>query len=174
MSPEEVDSYVEANRARLTNKPGFLVREIRVHSREEAERLRREIVEGGGDFAALARTHSNAANAEQGGLARYDEGQMPAVLEKAIQALGPGAVSAVVHSSYGYHLFQLERRTQPYAPEERRSQLDERRTQLKEEYVARKNQEVIDDVVNRLAVAARVTVNSGALGFPYEGRFGHN
>lgn len=174
VSAEEVDAYIEANKDRLTNKPGFYVREIRVHSREEAERLRREIVEQGGDFAAVARAHSTAANAEAGGLTRYDEGQMPAVLEKAIQALAVGAISPVVQSNYGFHLFQLERRTQPYAPEERRSQLDERRAYLKEEYITRKNQEAVDAAINRLIATATIKLHSAALGFSYEGRFGHN
>lgn len=174
VSSEELDSYVEANKERLTTKPGFYVREIRVHSREQAEQLRQEVVEGKADFAALARAHSNAANADQGGLARYDEGQMPAVLENAVRALAPGGISPVVQSNYGFHLFQLERRTQPYAAEERRSQLDERRAQLKEEYVARKNQEAVETAVNRLAATASVKVHAAALGFSYDGRFGHN
>ena len=113
VTPQQLESYIEENKSRLSDKPGFYVREIRVDSREEAERIRREIVEQKSDFVQMVRTHSQASNAEEGGLARYSEGQMPAVLENAIKPLRPGDVSQVVQSSYGFHLFRLER--QPLA-----------------------------------------------------------
>ena len=141
---EEIQRYVNENQARLAERPGFFVREIRVQSREEAERLRQELVEGKLDFAQTARLNSDAPNAESGGLSRYDDGQLPDTLERGIRPLGPGDISQVIHSSFGYHIFQLERRIQPRPPESRRAQLDERRAQLAEELVARKNQEVVD------------------------------
>src|SRR5690242_14447691 len=51
---DEAQRYIEQNQSRLTDKPGFLVREIRVQTRDEAERLRREVTEGNRDFAAAA------------------------------------------------------------------------------------------------------------------------
>ena len=95
VTPEEAQRYIEQNQARLTDRPGFLVREIRVQTRAEAEALRRELTEGKRDFAAVARLHSDAPNAEAGGLSRYDEGQLPDVLEKAMQPLRPGDISQV-------------------------------------------------------------------------------
>jgi parvulin-like peptidyl-prolyl isomerase len=174
VSPEEIDQYIEANRGRLTNKPGFYVREIRVPSREEAEAIRREIVEGKNDFVKVARSHSTSLKSEQGELTRYDEGQMPAVLEQAIKPLSPGSVSPVIQSNYGFHIFLLERRTQAYAPEERRSQLDERRLHLRDELISRRNQETVDAAVNKLASAARIKINDAALGFTYQGKLRHN
>ena len=104
LSPEAIDQYIEANKDRLTNKPGFYVREIRVPSKEEAEAIRREIVEGKNDFAKVARTHSTSLKTEQGELTRYDEGQMPTVLEQTIKSLAPGSVSQVVQSNYGFQV----------------------------------------------------------------------
>jgi hypothetical protein len=43
VSPEEVQQYIEKNQSRLTGRPGFLVREIRVQSKEQADRLHREV-----------------------------------------------------------------------------------------------------------------------------------
>jgi peptidyl-prolyl cis-trans isomerase C len=174
VSPQEIEAYIEANKDRLTNKPGFYVREIRVASREEAEAIRREIVEEKKDFVKVAHSHSTSARTEQGKLTRYDEGQMPAVLEQSIRSLSPGSLSPVVQSNYGFHLFLLERRTQAYAPEERRSQLDERRLHLRDELIARRNQESVDAAVNKLAGLARITINDAALGFTYQGRLRHN
>ena len=174
ISPEEVQQYIEKNQSRLTDRPGFLVREIRVQSREEADRLHREVTEGRRDFASVARLHSDTANAERNGLARYDEGQLPDVLEKAIQQLRPGDVSPVIESNYGFHMFKLEQRIKPHAPEERRSQLDDRRAQLTEELIARRNQQAVDKAIEQLTSEAKIQITESALGFPYTGQLRHN
>ena len=174
VTPEEAQTYIEQNQARLTGKPGFFVREIRVQTREEANRLRHEIVDERRDFAAMARLHSDSPNAESGGLSRYDEGQLPDVLENAIKPLKPGDVSEVVESGYGFHLFKLERRIQPHAPEERRSQLDDRRAQLTEELIAQKNQQAVDAALERLVEKAQIRIRDAALGFTYSGKLRHN
>jgi parvulin-like peptidyl-prolyl isomerase len=174
VSDEEIQKYIEQNQSRLTDKPGFFVREIRVQSKAEAEALRIEVTEGRRDFGTIARLRSDAPNAETGGLARYEEGQLPDVLEKAIQPLRPGDVSPVIESGYGFHLFKLERRVQPHAIEERRSQLDDRRSQLTEELIARRNQQAVDSALDRLASQAGVKIHDSTLGFTYTGQLRHN
>ena len=174
VSPEEIQQYIEKNQSRLTDRPGYLVREIRVQTREEADRLHSQVTEGRGDFAAVARLRSDAPNAEQSGLSSYDEGQLPDVLEKAVRQLQPGDVSPVIESNYGFHIFKLEQRIQAHAPEERRSQLDVRRAQLTEELIARMNQQAIDKEIERLIGAASIRIVESALGFPYTGQLRHN
>jgi len=174
VSAEEIQQYIEKNQSRLTDRPGYLVREIRVQSREEADRLRREVTESRHDFASLARLHSEAPNGEQSGLSRYDEGQLPDVLEKAVRQLKPGDVSPVIESNYGFHIFKMEQRIQPHGIEERRSKLDDRRAQLREELIARKNQQAVDAALERLTAEAQIKINDAALGFTYAGRLRHN
>ena len=171
---EEIQRYIEENQSRMMGRPGFYMREIRVQSREEADRLRSEVTEGRRDFASAARLQSDAPNAGQGGLARYDEGQLPAILEKAIRPLRPGDISPVIQSSFGFHIFKLERRVEPLPGENRRAQLDERRAQLAEELVARKNQERVDEALDRLMTSAAIKINDSALGFTYTGALRHN
>jgi parvulin-like peptidyl-prolyl isomerase len=174
ISPEEIEQYIEKNQSRLTDRPGFLVREIRVQTREEADRLHREVTESRRDFASVARLHSDAPNAEQSGLGRYDEGQLPDVLEKAVKQLRPGDVSPVIESNYGFHIFKLEQRIQAHGPEERRSKLDDRRTQLRDELIARRNQQAVDKQLERLTSAADIKIIDSALGFTYGGKLRHN
>jgi parvulin-like peptidyl-prolyl isomerase len=173
ISAEEVQSYIAQNEARLAERPGFYVREIRVRSRDEAEALRREAVEGKKDFASLARQHSDAPNSEQGGLARYEEANLPDFLEKAIEPLKPGEISPVIQSAFGYHIFLLERRLQPRQEGERRPP-DERRAQLREEFISRRNQQAVDEAHHRLVSSSRVEIKDAALGFTYTGRLRHN
>lgn len=171
---EEVQKYLDENHSRLSERAGFVVREIRVEERDRAESLRREAMDGTHDFADLARTNSQAPSADDGGLSRYDEGQLPEVLERAIRPLKPGEVSPVIQSSFGFHLFKLERKIQAHAPEDRRAQIESKRSQLIEELIARKNQEAVDDTVSRLVNGATLQVIDSALGFTYSGRLRHN
>lgn len=173
VSPEEVQNYIAQNEARFVEKPGFYVREIRVRSREEAEALRREAVEGNKDFASLARQHSDAPNSEQGGLARYEEANLPDFLEKAIEPLKPGEISPVIQSTFGYHIFILERRLMPRTEGERRP-VDERLAQLREEFLSRRNQQAVDEAHGRLVSSARIEIKDASLGFTYTGRLRHN
>ena len=174
VTPAEIQRYLDENQSRLTERAGFYVREIRVQSRDVAERVRREVTEGRQEYASAARLQSDAPNAEQGGLARYDEGQLPAVLEKAISLLHPGEVSPVIQSSFGFHIFKLERRVEPHPLDPRRSQVNERRAQLAEELIARKNQQLVDEALERLASSAAIRINDPALGFTYTGALRHN
>ena len=174
VSTDEMQQYLDANKDRLTDRPAFYIREIRVDTQAEADRLRAEVTESKRDFGEIARLHSQAPSAEQGGLARYSEGQLPSVLDKTIARLGPGDVSPVVQSSYGYHIFKLERRIQVHAPDERRSQLDERKSNLIEELIARKNQEVVDRGIALMISSASVEIHASVLGFTYSGKLRHN
>src|SRR5262249_24587106 len=153
VSPDEVQRYLDENRARRADKPGFWVREIRVESREEADRLLKEVTEGR-DFAALVKQYSEGANAEQGGLTHYADGQPPEALENAIKLLRPGDVSPVIQSSFGFHIFKLERRTEPHPDDSRRASLDDDRSRLIEDAIERKNQQIVDQAVEKLVSGA--------------------
>jgi parvulin-like peptidyl-prolyl isomerase len=174
ISSEEVQRYIDENRARRLDKPGFYVREIRVETREEADRLLKEVTEGGRDFAAVVRQSSQVPNAEQGGLTHYTDGQLPEALENAIKLLRPGDVSPVIQSSFGYHIFKLERRTEPHPDDSRRASLDEDRSRLIEDAIERKNQQAVDQAIEKLVAAASIKIDESAAGFTYVGRLRHN
>jgi peptidyl-prolyl cis-trans isomerase SurA len=80
--------------------------------------LRTEIVDGGADFARLARTHSehrpSAAEGGDLGLIESRRALPPAFREAVPRLDSVGAVSPVVRTKYGYHLIQLtDRQSQP-------------------------------------------------------------
>lgn len=172
VTPDEAQKYLDSHQH--PDKPGFYIRELRVDNAQKAAELRQQASEKDSDFAALVRQYSQAPNAEQGGLSYYEEGQLPEVLDKAIKPLGPGEISPVITSSFGYHIFKLERRTQPHAPEEKRAQLDVNRSQLIQDAISRKNQEVVDRAVASLVASASISIKESALGFTYTGGLGHN
>ena len=79
-------------------------------SKEEALTLIGEIehaVKDGGDFAELARKHSDCPSRTRGGdLGSFNRGQMVKPFEQAAFGLPVGSVSGVVETDFGYHLIQ--------------------------------------------------------------------
>jgi peptidyl-prolyl cis-trans isomerase C len=76
-------------------------------ARAKAESILKQ-VQGGGDFAALAKQHSQDGSAQAGGdLNYFQKGQMVAPFEQAAAALKPGEVSGVVETQFGYHIIKL-------------------------------------------------------------------
>jgi peptidyl-prolyl cis-trans isomerase SurA len=82
-------------------------------AREKLLDFKRRIANGQGDFAALAREHSQDGSAPQGGdLGWANPGQFVPEFEQVMNALQPGQVSEPLASRFGMHLIQLlERRT---------------------------------------------------------------
>ncbi|HXK03668.1 MAG TPA: peptidylprolyl isomerase [Verrucomicrobiae bacterium] len=75
----------------------------------KAQELRAKI-QGGGDFAAIAKAESDdtGSGANGGELGFFGHGQMVPSFEQAAFKLKPGELSEPVKSPFGYHLIQVE------------------------------------------------------------------
>ena len=72
------------------------------------------LAQSGVDFAALAREHSDSANAPTGGLvANARPSDLEARSREAVAVLDEGQVSPVIETRTGLHVFQLVRRLRP-------------------------------------------------------------
>ena len=61
----------------------------------------------GGDFAALARAHSDCGSAAAGGdLGPFGRGQMVKAFEEAAFGLDVGGTSGIVETPFGYHIIR--------------------------------------------------------------------
>jgi len=121
VTDQEIEQYLEQNRARLETGLSYHARHILVvpeesaaddaaweQARIRAELIRTQLVDGA-DFADLARQHSKDASARDGGdLGTLKRGELSQEVEAQILALEPGGVSAPYRSPLGYHLFKLE------------------------------------------------------------------
>lgn len=64
-------------------------------------------LEGGADFAELARSHSDCGSAQAGGdLGGFGRGQMVKGFEDAAFALQVGDTSAVIETPFGFHIIR--------------------------------------------------------------------
>jgi peptidyl-prolyl cis-trans isomerase D len=114
-------------------------------SSDEAEALITELqnkLSQGGDFAELAKAHSDdSGSAENGGdLGFAEKGAFVPEFDDALFALNEGEVSGVVETEFGYHLIRLEEMRTPQAPsfEQERERLSSelRFRKAEEEFVA--------------------------------------
>lgn len=75
-------------------------------AKSQIEQLKAQ-VDGGADFAELARAHSDCPSGKRGGdLGAFGRGQMVGAFEDAAFGLEVGATSGVVETGFGYHLIR--------------------------------------------------------------------
>lgn len=86
----------------------------RKQAKQKAEALLKR-VQGGEDFAAVAKKDSNCPSSARGGeLGEFPRGEMAAPVEKAAFSLKPGELSGVVESEFGYHVIKLTEKLPAY------------------------------------------------------------
>ena len=85
-------------------------RHILVASEEECSRLKSEI-EGGADFAELAKVNSQCPSGRDGGdLGEFGPGQMVPEFDKVVFSAEVGTVQGPVKTDFGYHLIEVTSR----------------------------------------------------------------
>ena len=78
----------------------------KAQAQEQIAAIKQQL-DGGADFAALAREHSDCPSGAQGGdLGRFGRGQMVPAFEQATWALAVGDVSDVVETDFGFHVIK--------------------------------------------------------------------
>ena len=144
VSDEEVGRFFAEHSAEFDEPERVHARQIVVRTREEAAKLREEVRRKPASFAAVASRSSIGPEARRGGdLGWFGKGQgMPEVFDVCFR-MSPNAISDVVPSPFGFHVFQLiekkppSRRTLEQArPAIAARLLRERRARAQEDYVA--------------------------------------
>lgn len=85
-------------------------RHILVGSEAECLDLKRQI-EGGADFAVLARKHSKCPSGSQGGaLGTFGRGQMVREFDEVVFSAPVGVIQGPVKTQFGFHLVEVTHR----------------------------------------------------------------
>ncbi len=125
---------------------------ILVATEEEAQALIEEL-NGGADFAELARENSTGPSGPNGGqLGWFGEGMMVPPFQEAVAALEAGTISGPVQTQFGWHVIRLNETRVAEAPA-----LEEVREQIEQEL----STSLVDAYVNDLTEAAEID-RSGA------------
>ncbi len=119
--------------------------EAKQEARARAEELLDQL-EGGADFAELAREHSEGPSAQNGGsLPQFSRGEMVPPFEEAAFALEPGETSDVVETRFGFHIIRVEEKsaggTTPY---------EEVKPQIAQYLEQQKQQEAVQSYLDEL------------------------
>ena len=86
--------------------PTASARHILVKSKEEAETIKLKLAKGG-DFATLARKHSNCPSKKKGGnLGEFTRGQMVKAFDDVVFKKPILTVHGPVKTKFGYHLIE--------------------------------------------------------------------
>lgn len=109
ISEEEVRARYEEEVAAMPAAEEINARHILVETEEEARSIIEEL-DGGADFAELAKEHSTDGSAANGGdLGYFQRGQMVPAFEEAAFALEPGSYTQnPVESQFGWHVIKVE------------------------------------------------------------------
>ena len=85
-------------------------RHILVDTSEACQQLKDEI-QGGADFADLARAHSNCPSGSRGGdLGEFGRGAMVKEFDEVVFSAPVGEVQGPVKTGFGYHLLEVTHR----------------------------------------------------------------
>lgn len=86
-------------------------RHILVPSEADCNSLKK-LIEGGEDFAEIAKVHSKCPSGKQGGgLGEFSPGQMVKEFDQVVFSGEVGKVLGPVKTQFGYHLIEITKRT---------------------------------------------------------------
>jgi peptidyl-prolyl cis-trans isomerase C len=86
-------------------------RHILVETEDQCQALKDEI-QGGADFADLARQHSSCPSGQRGGdLGEFGPGMMVPEFDRVVFSADVGTVQGPVKTQFGYHLLEVTSRT---------------------------------------------------------------
>ena len=158
ITDDELKEYYEKNADRFVWPRRVHVLQIMVNDETAAEQIRKKLLNNG-DFAKIAREHSQSPDAVDGGdLGFVSRGQLPPEFEGVVFKLKKGEISEVVKSIYGFHLFKVLE-----GQKSRPMSFEESKERIKKLLIAPKREEVFKNWLKSLRDRFRVTVYSKAL-----------
>jgi len=112
---EEVQRYYELHKNEFFLPDRIQVSQILLPTEAEAVDIWEKVKSASEeDFRAAARAHSIGPESSSGGIMGvFQQGQLPLEMETVVFSLSEGEVSPVIKSSYGFHLFRLDRKLEP-------------------------------------------------------------
>ncbi|RLC47363.1 MAG: hypothetical protein DRH70_03505 [Candidatus Coatesbacteria bacterium] len=110
VSDDEMSEYYANHGSDFREPRQVKARQILVNNVETAKEILRLLSRRKRSFESLAAEYSVAPEASKGGdLGWVKRGSLPAELQTPIFELSEGKISKVVHTSFGYHIFKVEK-----------------------------------------------------------------
>lgn len=149
---EEIRKSYDENKERFKRKERIYLRQIVLDELSKAQAVKDELRKK--DFTELAKKFSVAPEGKQGGLVGWIEKGSVDIFDKAF-ALPVGGISPILESTYGFHIFKVERKAPPgYAT------LEEVQKILEQEVLGRREQGEFANWLDKQIRATRVLRNN--------------
>ena len=158
VTDDDVRARYAETRAKTTRPAQVRARQILVKTAEEAQYLRGEILAKRISMEDAASRYSEAPDKDQGGdLGWFAAAELPPVFDVCF-SLAEGAISDVIASDYGFHIFQVIDRRPAGTPSFSRAKSEIRRELRRE-----REHSAIERLRKRLRAAAQVVIDQAAV-----------
>ncbi|HEX41334.1 MAG TPA: hypothetical protein ENN81_04650 [Phycisphaerales bacterium] len=129
---------------------------VKQQKRAKAEELLKQVKEGG-DFAELARAHSDCPSSTRGGdLDFFARGAMVPPFDQAAFALETGQVSDIVETSFGYHIIKATDHKEGSTPA-----LEDVKAEILENLKSSKERKLLRAYIDKARASATITYPPG-------------
>jgi peptidyl-prolyl cis-trans isomerase C len=152
VSEEDIQAAYDAEYGAMDPQEEYNASHILVETEEEAIAVK-ETIEGGADFAEIAREKSTGPSGPNGGeLGWFGTGMMVAPFEAATIALEVGEISDPVQTQFGWHIIKLNETRMAEIP-----QIDA----VRDELTATLRREAIDQIITSSTKGAEIVLPEG-------------
>lgn len=161
VTDEAVQTFYEENYVNGDKTEEFNASHILVETEEEAAAIVEEL-NGGADFATVAREKSTGPSGPNGGqLGWFGPGMMVPEFQSAVETLEVGAISGPVQTQFGWHVITLNEKRLQEAPA-----LDSVRAEIENQLSQQAVSQKIDELTNAADVTrtAKEDVDTSVLG----------
>jgi len=111
VSKYEIQKYYNLNRKDFSQKQQIKLFQILLKSREEAIKVRGELLNSPSRFESIARSHSiSQESVKDGFMGIFEKGDLPKEMESVVSSLPVNQISRVVESQFGFHIFKVAKR----------------------------------------------------------------
>ncbi|MCK4889701.1 MAG: peptidyl-prolyl cis-trans isomerase [Candidatus Aminicenantes bacterium] len=111
VSKYEIQKYYNLNRKEFSQKQRIELFQILLKSRDEAIKVRGELLNNPSRFESIARSRSvSQESVKDGFMGVFEKGDLPKEMESVVSSLSVNQISRVVESQFGFHIFKVSKR----------------------------------------------------------------
>ncbi len=162
---QEINDYYRLHKKEFLHPERVKVSQILLDSQDKAIEVYEKVKNSSGEkFREIAQKESIGLEASRGGeMGVFEMGQLPFDLEKVVFSLKESEISPVVESSYGYHIFRLDKKYgAELIPEE------EAAPQIRTKLLNQKIKDRLSEHIEELKKELEWTFYPQNLSFPYQ------
>ena len=167
VTEEEIKQYYQEHKKDFLLPERVKVSQILVKSSDQAVKLRERLQKASEEeFRQAAKDFSEAPDAYKGGvMGVYKPGELPYEMEKIIFSLEEGKLSAIFQSTYGFHIFRLDKKYPPTL-----LSLEEAASKIRNLLLETKVKDIVAKEIEDLKTTYHWQVFPENLPFKYEGK----